>query len=224
MKNLLLLRSDKTEVNKPILAIETTAENCGASLYFNDKKFSDFNINLKNIHSEKLIELVKLSLEQFQTKMNDLSAIAVSMGPGSFTGLRIGLAAAKGLAIGADLPIIPVPTFLATAKMLSALLPVNTDFVLLRKVNLKELYGEIYRSTKDGFLILREMEIISAHDIDKFADNRIIFTDAKKTNYYKKFPNVTASSIAKWAYNEGKAIFDYDYLEPSYIKKFIPKV
>jgi tRNA threonylcarbamoyladenosine biosynthesis protein TsaB len=206
------------------LAIETTAENCGASLFFNKKKFSDFNINLKNIHSEKLIELVKLSLSEFDTSINDLRAIAVSMGPGSFTGLRIGLAAAKGLALGADLPIIPVPTFLAVAKMVSSILPLNTEFVLLRKVNIKELYSEIYRSTEDGFIILREMEIISANDIDKFAEGRLVFTDAKTSDYLKKFPPLHASAIAEWADKEGEAINDFDYLEPNYFKKFIPKV
>jgi tRNA threonylcarbamoyladenosine biosynthesis protein TsaB len=206
------------------LAIETTAENCGASLFFNDKKFSDFNINQKNIHSEKLIELVKLSLAEFDSDITDLYAIAVSMGPGSFTGLRIGLAAAKGLAIGAGLPIIPVPTFLAAAKMIAAVLPINTEFVLLRKVNIKELYGEIYRSTQDGFIILREMEIISANDIENFAGERLVYTDANSSNYYKKFPPLPACAIAKWANKEGEAINDFDYLEPNYFKKFIPKV
>ncbi len=217
---------DKNRNDKTILAIETSAETCGASLFFNKRKFVDFNINEKNVHSEKLLEVIDSVLSSYHLGVNDLSAIAVSIGPGSFTGLRIGLSVAKGLALGANLPILPVPTFFAVADFISGFLPKDEKFVLLRKVNVLELYGEIYRSTDNGFEIVREMEILSKNDAKEFVGNGKVFSDSKIMPVQNNFPEITASIIARWAFNNFKEnlIFDYDYLEPNYFKKFIPRV
>ncbi len=211
---------------KPILAIETSAENCGASLFFDGKKYSDFNVNVKNVHSEKLLGLIDKALSVFKLKSGDLSAVAVSMGPGSFTGLRIGLAAAKGFALGAGLPIIPVPTFYAAADFISKFLPNNVEFVLLRKVNVKELYGEIYRSTNLGFDIVNEMEILNKEDIADFVGKRLTYSDSQTGANFQPFPTLSASIIAAYAISiiEENLTFDFDYLEPNYFKKFIPRV
>ena len=212
--------------NSPVLAIETSAMICGASIYFDEKRFSDFNINVKNIHSEKLLDLVEMSLSSFKFEVTELAGIAVSIGPGSFTGLRIGLAAAKGLALGANLPIIPVPTFYAAASFISKFLPDEIEFVLLRKVNVKELYGEIYRSTDSGFTIIKEMEILSKEEVKDFAGKRLVYSDSKHDFNYRPFPSLFASHIASYAALnfEKFKLTDFDYLEPNYFKKFIPRV
>lgn len=64
-----------------------------------------------HIHSEKLLTLIDQVLTQAKTNLRDVSAIAVSIGPGSFTGLRIGLSTAKGLCYALGCPLIAIPTF-----------------------------------------------------------------------------------------------------------------
>ena len=96
------------ESGLPILAIETSQEICGAAVLIEPNKFSESIIHIKNIHSEKIFNVIDSALKLAGLKLNMIKAIAVSAGPGSFTGLRIGMAAAKGIGIGSSLPIIPV--------------------------------------------------------------------------------------------------------------------
>ncbi|MBZ0183790.1 MAG: tRNA (adenosine(37)-N6)-threonylcarbamoyltransferase complex dimerization subunit type 1 TsaB, partial [Melioribacteraceae bacterium] len=124
----------------PILAIETSSRICSVSLYISDNLYSEFSVNQKNIHSEKLFELINQTLESLEYSFDQIKAIAVSIGPGSFTGLRIGVSAAKGLAFGRKIPIIPVPTFEALALQISNYLSKSTEFTICNSVNRDELY------------------------------------------------------------------------------------
>ena len=98
-----------------ILAIETTGPACGAALVCHDRIIAEFSINNRMTHSQVLMPLVAemLRAADFDKALVDL--IACSVGPGSFTGLRIGAAAAKGLAFGLDKKIVPVATLDALA-------------------------------------------------------------------------------------------------------------
>ena len=93
----------------PILAVETSGELCSVALLLDEKNFIELNYLQKQIHSQKLIGMIDTVLETAATELRGVKSIAVSMGPGSFTGLRIGLSAVKGIAFGANLPIIPIP-------------------------------------------------------------------------------------------------------------------
>src|SRR5690606_14405031 len=109
----------QADLAKPILAIETSGSICGTAVYFTPQKFFSVNIQLKNIHAEQIFNSIDFVLKSAGIKPDELSAVAVSSGPGSFTGLRIGMSAAKGFAFGAGLPIIAVPTFDALALQIS---------------------------------------------------------------------------------------------------------
>jgi len=91
-----------------ILGIDTSTANCSVGLVRDGRIVNHHCIVDRAVHSEKLLELVAQSLQG--TNINALDAIAVSIGPGSYTGLRIGLATAKGLAFPRQLPVLPVPT------------------------------------------------------------------------------------------------------------------
>ena len=125
---------------RPILAIETSGSVCGTSIYFSDDKFFNSIIKLKNAHSEKIFEAIQYLFNSSGVNPEELEAIAVSEGPGSFTGLRIGFSTAKGIAHGASLPIVSVPTFEALAYQLSYILEVGTEFIIANKVNNNEVY------------------------------------------------------------------------------------
>ena len=97
-------------MNKPILAIETSETQCGAAIYFSDEKYFSTIINLKHSHSEKLFESVEHLYSAAKIEATDLDSIAVSEGPGSFTGLRIGSCTVKSLAQVFQKPIASIPT------------------------------------------------------------------------------------------------------------------
>ena len=91
-----------------ILCIETSLEYCSVSLIQDGKVIDSENINIKKSHSEFILVLIKTLLKRVKISLNQLSAIAVNKGPGSYTGLRIGVSTAKGLCFSLDLPLISV--------------------------------------------------------------------------------------------------------------------
>lgn len=88
-----------------ILSIDTSSSNCTAAVVRDYETLGEISINFNLQHSVLLMPLVEELLEKLHMAPVDLSAITVSKGPGSFTGLRIGLAAAKGMALALDIPI-----------------------------------------------------------------------------------------------------------------------
>ena len=92
-----------------ILAVDTSTEACSVALQIGDKTIAKFADEPRS-HSRLLMPMVQQVLAEAEIKVNQLDAIGVSMGPGSFTGLRIGFAAVQGMAYGADIPVAPVST------------------------------------------------------------------------------------------------------------------
>jgi len=212
---------------KPILAIETTDELCSVALLLSEVSCAEINFRKKFIHSEKLMIMVSDLLKQAELNLSNLFAIAVSMGPGSFTGLRIGLTVAKGLAVGSNLPIIPVPTFDALAMQISSYLPDGSSFVISNNANINEVYFSKYSVENKLAKNHTPATLLEKSEIDSHIDsNDMLFGNFPLGNsrFPKSSPN--ASSVAKWSYIFGKDLvtFNYDFLEPDYLKNFIVKV
>lgn len=93
-----------------LLAIDTATRFAGLALYDGDTVLAESCWLSKNNHSAEVMPVLVHMLEQQKLEANDLSAIAVAIGPGSFTGLRIGLSIAKGLAQATGIPIFGIPT------------------------------------------------------------------------------------------------------------------
>ena len=91
-----------------LLVIDTSGPVCGTAVMDGDKVCSEFTAQNRNTHSASLMPMVEAALAAAGTEIGALDAIAAVTGPGSFTGVRIGVATAKGLAHGAGLPCIPV--------------------------------------------------------------------------------------------------------------------
>ena len=98
-----------------ILAIESSGLVASVAVTENDTLLGEYTMNHKKTHSQTLLPMLDALAKMIELDMNTIDAIAVSMGPGSFTGLRIGSATAKGLGLALDKPIIPVPTVDALA-------------------------------------------------------------------------------------------------------------
>jgi tRNA threonylcarbamoyladenosine biosynthesis protein TsaB len=92
-----------------ILAVDTSTEACSVALQIGSECIAKYSEEPRS-HSRLLMPMVKHVLAEADIKVNQLDAIGVSIGPGSFTGLRIGFAAVQGMAYGADIPVAPVST------------------------------------------------------------------------------------------------------------------
>jgi tRNA threonylcarbamoyladenosine biosynthesis protein TsaB len=212
---------------KPILAFETSENICGVCLYFSDEKYFSSAINLKHSHSEMIFEITDSLFKLARVKPVDLDSIAVSEGPGSFTGLRIGFSAAKGMAYGCKLPIIPVPTYEALAFQLTKVLKENDEFIISNKVNKDEVFfskfqikGNNYIFAEELTILTKELFIQKSKSCKVFGNSSIL--NGKQVNY-PSLPN--ALFVAKWAIEFGmaKQTFNFDFLEPNYLKDFIVK-
>jgi tRNA threonylcarbamoyladenosine biosynthesis protein TsaB len=97
------------------LGIDTATRTGGVALVEGGKVVSSRTCPLRLTHSESLLPVVAELLEESAVSLSRVKAVAVAAGPGSFTGLRVGLATAKGLAVGKELPVVGVPTMEALA-------------------------------------------------------------------------------------------------------------
>lgn len=98
-----------------ILALDSSGLVASAAVVENDITIAEYTINHKKTHSQTLLPMLDELRRMTELDLHTLDAIAVAAGPGSFTGLRIGSATAKGLGLALDIPIIPVPTVDALA-------------------------------------------------------------------------------------------------------------
>jgi len=94
-----------------ILGIETSGLKCSVAFVGHDKTLIEYNVEIANLHAEVLGDLVQDGFHRLKIDPDALDLIGVSSGPGSFTGLRIGMAYAKGLAYALEKPVIPVSNF-----------------------------------------------------------------------------------------------------------------
>lgn len=99
----------------PILAVDTATLVSSVAIATPDTLVAELTIQTRKTHSERLMPHIASLLEMAEIKQSSLKAVAVSIGPGSFTGLRIGLATAKALTYALNIPIIGVPTLAALA-------------------------------------------------------------------------------------------------------------
>ena len=98
-----------------ILAIDTATEMCSVALMVGDEIFSRNEIAPRD-HTKKILPMVDEVLKEAGVSLSELDALAYGRGPGSFTGVRIGIGIAQGLALGADLPMIGISTLAAMAQ------------------------------------------------------------------------------------------------------------
>ena len=98
-----------------ILGIDTTGQTASAALVEDDKLIAEFTLNYKLTHSQTIMPMIADIIERTETDKSTIDCIACASGPGSFTGLRIGAATAKGFALALDKPLVAVPNLYALA-------------------------------------------------------------------------------------------------------------
>ena len=103
-----------------ILALDTSGENCSACIMDESKVIADFNISTGTTHSETLLPMIDTMCKYANIDLKDIDAFACSIGPGSFTGLRIGIATIKGFALSLDKKVVGITTLESLAQNVSA--------------------------------------------------------------------------------------------------------
>jgi len=145
-----------------ILAIDTSGEGCSVALKVGGKLLENFEPKPRE-HSKKLLAMIDELLTQAELSLKDLSGITYMKGPGSFTGLRIGVSIVQGLAYGAGLPTLGVSSLqcLAAGALLDPLVNVNQVLLPMLDARMHEVYWGLYKQ-KSGSPILLNNEAVSA--------------------------------------------------------------
>lgn len=214
-----------------ILNIETATKNCSVSLAENGKVLSLKELNDGNYsHAEKLHPFINTVLSEAKKEFTAIDAIAVSKGPGSYTGLRIGVSAAKGLCFALNKPLISIETLTSLASNINVEEGVIVPMLDARRM---EVYSAVYTTN------LEQLRTIQAQIIDEnsFSDylnqGKVLFlgdgaAKCKEVITHKnalfienEFP--TASKMATLSYTkyQDKLFEDVAYFEPFYLKDFV---
>lgn len=214
-----------------ILNIETSTTNCSVSLSNKGETLvlkEDYGNGYS--HAEKLHVYIEAVLKEANITSSQLEAIAVSKGPGSYTGLRIGVSAAKGLAYALNIPLISISTLEALAHQVSADSGCIVPMLDARRL---EVYSAIF--DKDYNVVRAiEAQILNESAFEKeLASGKVYFVGdgVEKTKILLNSPNVifienklpSADQMSALSFNKYKKsdIEDVAYFEPYYLKDFV---
>ena len=214
-----------------ILNLETATTNCSVSVARDGHLLALREENNRDYsHSEQLHLFIQEVLDTAQLSMQDLDAVAVSKGPGSYTGLRIGVASAKGLCFALDIPLISIPTLDSLSRQCEA-----TDGYLIPMLDARrmEVYAKVlaadYKTERETWA-----EIVDENSFREFAEKGVVYligNGAKKCREVLRHPNFrfeeervpSAREMALMSHQqyEKGAFESLAYFEPYYLKEFI---
>jgi tRNA threonylcarbamoyladenosine biosynthesis protein TsaB len=216
-----------------ILNLETATKNCSVSISQNGqtilcKEMAEAGYS----HAEKLHVFIEECIKESNITFKDLSAIAVSQGPGSYTGLRIGVSAAKGLCFALDLPLIAVDTLQVLASKLSI-----SDGVIIPMIDARrmEVYSAIFnakyekvREVQAEILIENSFEQISEsiHFVGDCAEKAKTVLTKSNFIFHEEIIYPSANEMSELSYKKFQEnnFEDVAYFEPYYLKDFMATV
>ncbi len=127
-----------------LLAIETATDVCSVALMQGDRVTVELALRRPRAHAETLAPMIQEALRYGEVAPRDLDAVAVSSGPGSYTGLRIGVSTAKGLALAADARLVAVPSLEALAASVAPLAAPGEAICALFNARRHEVYAVVF--------------------------------------------------------------------------------
>jgi tRNA threonylcarbamoyladenosine biosynthesis protein TsaB len=216
-----------------ILGIETSTAVCSVGLANESNVQAEKSIVETHIHSEKLLTLIQELCDEQKIKLSQLDGIAVSLGPGSFTGLRIGLSTAKGLCFALEKPLIGVPTFLSIAKSAVQSHPECLRILVCIDAKQREYYIGVYENTNG---IVREERAVhvgslssalaaasgrtaivtdSTGEVNAESGSSLLVEDVLSYCRGDSIASLAVSMRNSWNMNR------WEQLEPMYLKDFV---
>ncbi|GMU68417.1 MAG: hypothetical protein AMXMBFR37_07500 [Steroidobacteraceae bacterium] len=140
-----------------LLALDTATEACSVALWLDGEVVVEA-VELAHEHAQRILPMIDALLAARALRLADLDAIAVGRGPGGFTGLRLAISVAQGLALGAGLPAVGVSDLAAVAQAVFDRDPAVTDVLVCNDARMKEVYAAHYRRGGDGLAVLEGEE------------------------------------------------------------------
>jgi tRNA threonylcarbamoyladenosine biosynthesis protein TsaB len=214
-----------------ILSLETATTNCSVALSNNGKTISFKEDNDKGYsHAERLHVYIDTVLKEAGVTSHNLDAIAVSKGPGSYTGLRIGVSTAKGLSYALEKPLISISTLKALAYQVKI-----DDGVIVSMLDARrmEVYSAVYDSNYNEIRETQAQILDKTSFISDLNQNNVYFigNGVEKTKNLINHPNAvfiedklpSAKEMGALAYNKYRIsnFEDVAYFEPYYLKDFV---
>ncbi|MCX8069949.1 MAG: tRNA (adenosine(37)-N6)-threonylcarbamoyltransferase complex dimerization subunit type 1 TsaB [Thermodesulfovibrionales bacterium] len=166
-----------------ILAIETSTITGGVAIIEDKKLLAEGRMSVKAIYSERLMALIDFLLTSVKISITDIDYFALAVGPGSFTGLRVGLSTAKGLAFTTGKLVAPVSTLKAMAMNLPF---VNYPICPILDARKGEVYWAIYRNGENKLDTLINDRVGNVNDIFPFIKEQTIFIGEGALIYKKE--------------------------------------
>jgi len=214
-----------------ILNIETATKNCSVSLSRDGNIIALEELNDGNYsHAEKLNLFIAAVLKQANKTFDDLCAVAISKGPGSYTGLRIGTSSAKGLCFALDIPLISVSTLQSLALQLN----VENSFVIpMLDARRMEVYSAVFDAENKQ---IREVEaqILNEDSFNAYLKEKITYfigdgvvktkeliTHKNTVFVENKLPSAKEMAQLSHVKFQNKNFEDVAYFEPFYLKDFV---
>jgi tRNA threonylcarbamoyladenosine biosynthesis protein TsaB len=212
-----------------ILNIETTSKNCSVALAKNGEILTIKEMaELGYSHAEKLHVFISEALQEAGLQLSDLNAVAVSQGPGSYTGLRIGVSAAKGFCLALDIPLIAIDTMEVLARQVKQKEGLIIPLIDARRM---EVYTAIFNS-KYNLIAATKAEIISTDSFSSVTDSVYFIGDGitkcksildKSTfHFLDAVQHPSANEMCQLSFEKYKKgdFVSVAYFEPYYLKEF----
>ena len=213
-----------------LLNIETSTKVCSVSLALNgDILASKEESSEKYIHSEKLNVFIEELFTQVDYQLKDLAAICVSKGPGSYTGLRIGVSCAKGFCYALDIPLISIDSLSVLARGYLNDNFINANTILMPMIDARrmEVYTAVFNHKAEiqtsisaevidsEFFVTNKEIILIGDGAKKF--NPVIPSNVRIENHLSSSKGMASLSYLKFSKKEFE---DVAYFEPYYLKSF----
>jgi len=223
-----------------ILNIETSTEVCSISIAKNGMLLFKRETSEGLSHSELLTVFIEDLLAENKFKLSELDAIAVSKGPGSYTGLRIGVSVAKGLCYGLDIPLLSVNSLeimgIYATRHLTQYSNENALFCPMIDARRMEVYTALYNSKGEEIKPVSAEIIKEDFLLEQLKENKILFfgNGAAKCKMQIIHPNAIfegpektsaqfMQKLAEQKYNK-KEFENVAYFEPYYLKNFVATI
>ena len=162
-----------------ILAVDTATRSCSVAVTENESVLGEVTKVSEQTHSKHLLEMVHAVIREAGLTLSDLDGFAVTRGPGSFTGLRIGISSIKGLALAVNKPVVGISSLLALAQQVRAhaqQIPPTSHLVCpwidARK---GEVYVSVYRCDPDALTPEQKERVLAPHEALQYIDSACIF-------------------------------------------------
>ena len=183
-----------------LLAIDTTTRVCSVALGDHEKILAEYQLNVKNTHSQRLMPLIVSLFRDSGADKSRLEGVALSIGPGSFTGIRIGMATAKGLCQGLNIPAVGVMTLDALAEACTFFSGLICPILDARK---NQVYTALYRGAAGDPEMLQPAAALSidelGHRLAEYEDEVIFLGDAVES--------YGGHSGKSWGKDTGRCLF-----------------